>query len=224
MAAGRGWGGAFRAGSNQSRTGLCQCRPSLSKGNFLAHLCRCLWCQQLLDVGFSSTVAYNVRMDDIVVRRATESDLPALGQLGALLMQTHYAFDKQRFMAPGPNPAEGYGWFLGSQLTEEDVVVLVAERAGVAVGYIYAGLEPRSWKELREPAGFIHDVAVEESSRRTGVAAALVEAAMEWLRAHGAPRVLLWTAQQNSGALSLFSRLGFRRTMIEMTRELHSEE
>ena len=163
-------------------------------------------------------------MDDIVVRRATEADLPALGHLGALLMQTHYTLDKQRFMAPGTNPAEGYSWFLGSQLTQEDVIVLVAERAGLLVGYVYAGLEPRSCKELREPAGFIHDVAVEESSRRTGVATALVEAAIEWLRAHGAPRVLLWTAQQNGVALSLFSRLGFRRTMIEMTRELHGEE
>ncbi|HVN78596.1 MAG TPA: GNAT family N-acetyltransferase [Terriglobia bacterium] len=159
-----------------------------------------------------------------MVRRAAESDLPTLGRLGALLIQTHYAFDKQRFMAPGTNPAEGYRWFLGTQLNEEDVVVLVAERAGAVVGYVYAGLEPRSWKELREPAGFVHDVAVDESSRRTGVATALIEAAIEWLRAHGAPRVLLWTAERNSAALSLFSHLGFRRTMIEMTHELQTED
>jgi GNAT superfamily N-acetyltransferase len=163
-------------------------------------------------------------MDEIVVRRATESDLPTLGQLGALLMQTHYAFDKQRFMAPGTNPAEGYRWFLGTQLHEEEVVVFVAERAGVVIGYVYAGLEPRSWKELREPAGFIHDVAVVESSRRTGVATMLIEAAIEWLRAHDAPRVLLWTAERNKAALSLFSQLGFRRTMIEVTRELKTDE
>ena len=163
-------------------------------------------------------------MGNVAVRRATESDLPTLGRLGALLIQTHYAFDQQRFMAPGMNPAEGYSWFLGSQLSEEDVIVLVAERAGVVVGYVYAGLEPRSWKELRESAGFIHDVVVEEASRRTGVATALVEAAIEWLRAQGAPRVLLWTAEQNKVALPFFSRLGFRRTMIEMTRELQTEK
>jgi GNAT superfamily N-acetyltransferase len=52
------------------------------------------------------------------------------------------------------------------------------------------------------------------------VATALVEAAVEWLRARGAPRVLLWTADANPGAQRLFARLGFRRTMIEMTREL----
>ena len=35
------------------------------------------------------------------------------------------------------------------------------------VGYVYAGLEPLSWKELRDAAGFIHDVVVEESDRQT---------------------------------------------------------
>ena len=158
--------------------------------------------------------------NEIIVRPATELDLPTLGRLGALLLRTHYDFDHQRFMAPGPNVEEGYAWFLGSQLNQEDVVVFVAERAGAVVGYVYAGLEPQSWKELREAAGFIHDVAVEELSRQTGVATALIDAAIEWLRAHGAPRVVLWTAEKNTGAARLFSRLGFRRTMIEMTREL----
>jgi len=50
--------------------------------------------------------------------------------------------------------------------------------------------------------------------------ARLIEAAIEWLRAHGAPRVMLWTAERNPAAQSLFGHLGFRRTMIEMTREL----
>ena len=110
--------------------------------------------------------------DNVVIRRAAGSDLPALGRLGALLMRTHYAFDQQRFMAPGANAEDGYAWFLGSQLAVDDAIVLVAERDGSVIGYVYAGLEPQSWKELREPAGFIHDVAVEESSRQTGVAAA----------------------------------------------------
>jgi ribosomal protein S18 acetylase RimI-like enzyme len=159
-------------------------------------------------------------MDEIVIRLANESDLLSLGRLGALLLETHYHFDQKRFMAPHANTAEGYAWFLRSQLKEKDVVVFVAERAGAVVGYVYAGLEPTSWKELRDMAGFIHDVVVEDSSRRLGVASSLVEAAIQWLREHGAPRVMLWTAEQNPAAQHLFSRLGFRRTMIEMTREL----
>jgi ribosomal protein S18 acetylase RimI-like enzyme len=159
-------------------------------------------------------------VSDVVIRRARRADIPALGPLGALLLRTHYEFDQQRFMAPGPNPESGYGWFLGTQMRDEDAAVFVAERDRRIVGYVYAGLEPQSWKELREAAGFIHDVVVDEEGRGGGVGTALIEAAMEWLRSRGAPRVVLWTAERNESAQRLFARLGFRRTMIEMTREL----
>jgi len=132
----------------------------------------------------------------------------------------HYGFDPQRFMAPVASSPEGYAWFLGSQLNQNDAAVFVAEDGGSVIGYVYAGLEPQSWKELREPAGFIHDVAVDESNRKSGVATRLMETALEWLHSRGAPRVILWTAEQNHSAARLFSHLGFRRTMIEMTREL----
>ena len=155
-----------------------------------------------------------------VIRRASEEDAPALGRLGALLLRAHHGCDPQRFMAPGRHPEAGYGSFLVSQLGDEDVAVFVAEQDGEVIGYVYAGLEPRSWKELREACGFIHDVAVVEHGRRGGAATALIDAAAEWLRGRGAPRVVLWTAERNAGAQRLFDRLGFRRTMIEMTREL----
>jgi GNAT superfamily N-acetyltransferase len=154
------------------------------------------------------------------VRRATAADLPALGRLGALLMRTHYDFDRDRFLVPGDNAEQGYAHFLGSQLGEDEVVVFVAEQDGEVIGYVYAGLEPISWKELRDACGFIHDVAVDEGGRRSGVATALIEAAIAWLREQGAPRVVLWTAEKNDAAQQLFARHGFRRTMIEMTREL----
>ncbi len=154
------------------------------------------------------------------IRPAVESDAPALGRLGGLLLRTHYDFDSRRFMSPGGDPESGYASFLRWQMSEDDVVVLVAEQEGEIVGYVYAGLEPQSWKELREAAGFIHDVIVESRGRRAGVATALVEAAAAWLKERGAPRVLLWTAERNTGAQMLFERLGFRRTMVELTREL----
>jgi ribosomal protein S18 acetylase RimI-like enzyme len=134
-------------------------------------------------------------------------------------MRSHHAFDSARFMAPGSSAEEGYAWFLGTQLDRPDAIVLVAELAGKVVGYVYAGIEGRSWNELRDEAGFIHDVVVEESARRTGVATRLLEAAATWLEQEGAPRVMLWTAQANTPAQRLFAKLGFRITMLEMTRE-----
>ena len=156
----------------------------------------------------------------ITIRRATGADVPALGRLGALLMRTHYEFDPLRFLPPGSNPEAGYGRFLRSQLDEDDMVVLVAERNGLVIGYVMAGLEPLSWKELRDACGFIHDIVVSEEGRRSGAATALLEVAIAWVKARGAPRVILWTADQNTSAQRLFERAGFRRTRVEMTREL----
>jgi len=160
-----------------------------------------------------------VNVMETTIRLAQPKDLPSLGHLGAQLVRQHHGFDPQRFMAPTDDIEGGYQWFLGTQLEEPDVVIHVAEQAGKVVGYAYAGLEPQSWKELREAAGFIHDVVVDEAARGGGVGGALVEAAARWLEAQGAPRLMLWTAELNAPAQRLFARLGFRRTMIEMTRE-----
>ena len=156
----------------------------------------------------------------VVVRKAEPRDLESLGRLGAMLMETHYAFDSLRFLAPHPGVEHGYAAFLGSRIDSPDDVIFVAEKDGRIAGYLFAALEPMSWKELRGPAGFIHDIAVEEADRRTGIATMLMSAAMEWLREHGAPRVVLGTAAPNQAAQALFHRLGFRDTMIEMTKEL----
>ena len=143
------------------------------------------------------------------IRRAAADDAPALGRLGALLLRTHHDFDRQRFLAPGDAPEDGYAWFLRGQLRRKGVVIFVAElkETGAVAGYVYAGIEPMSWKELRDEAGFIHDVAVEPSARRLGIAAALIEAASAWLKEQGAPRVMLWTAEQNADAQRLFAVL-----------------
>ena len=97
---------------------------------------------------------------EIQIRRATPEDLPAIGRLGGHLVRTHYSFDSLRFMAPGSDPEQAYARFLERELSNADVVVFVAERDSTVVGYVYAGIEPPSWKELRNRAGFIHDVVV----------------------------------------------------------------
>lgn len=157
------------------------------------------------------------------IRLAEHRDLPALGLLGASLMRTHYAFDQPRFLSPDEGAEAGYAEFLGSQLHARDAVVMVAEIDGRVAGYVYAGIEPLSWKELRDEAGFVHDLLVSDEARSEGVGHQLLDAAIAWLRQRGMPRVVLWTAARNTGAQRLFERRGFRSTMIEMTLELDAE-
>jgi ribosomal protein S18 acetylase RimI-like enzyme len=156
----------------------------------------------------------------MIVRRAAVGDREALGRLGAMLMEVHYSFDRRRFLAPGEDAASGYARFLLSQLDDPDCAVFVAELEGAVVGYCYAGIEPLSWKELRDEAGFIHDLALDPTARRRGVGKALLAAAIEWFRERNQARVMLWTSPANEAARQLFEQSGFRPTMIEMTREL----
>ena len=155
----------------------------------------------------------------LTIRPATRADVPSLGRLGALLVRTHHDFDPQRFIAATPRTEQGYGSFLGTQLTGDDHFVLVAEGDGVVVGYTYAGLEGPDYMSLRGPAGALYDIVVDPAHRGHGVGRALLDATIDELTKRGAPRVLLSTAERNEPAQRLFARAGFRRTMIEMTRE-----
>ncbi len=155
------------------------------------------------------------------IRRATEADLPTLGRLGALLVQTHHDFDPKRFIAATPRTEKGYASFLGTQLTSPDAAVFVADRSGEVIGYSYAGVEGHDWMSLRGPAGVLHDLVVDPAHRRGGVGRALLSETLAFLKARGAPRVVLSTAERNEGAQRLFAGAGFRRTMVEMTAELN---
>ena len=159
----------------------------------------------------------------ITIRPAVRADTSTIGRLGALLVQTHHDFDPARFIAATPRTERGYASFLGSQLEEPNVVVLVAERDGEVLGYTYAGVEGVDYMSLRGPAGVMYDIVVDPAQRGHGVGRMLLDATLAALEARGAPRVVLSTAERNESAQRLFARAGFRRTMIEMTRELGGE-
>jgi ribosomal protein S18 acetylase RimI-like enzyme len=155
-----------------------------------------------------------------VIRRATPADLPTIGRLGALLVQLHHDFDAKRFIAATSQTASSYAAFLGTQLDEADVAVLVAQENGEVIGYAYAGLEGYDYMSFRGPAGALYDIVVDPEHRGRGVGRLLLDAALAFLKSRGAPRVVLMTAEQNEPAQRLFTSAGFRPTMIEMTREL----
>jgi ribosomal protein S18 acetylase RimI-like enzyme len=155
-----------------------------------------------------------------IIRPATRADLPAIGRLGALLVRLHHELDPARFIASTGTTESAYASFIGSQLGKATVVVLVAERDEVVLGYTYAGLEPVDYMALRGAAGALYDIVVDPAQRGRGVGRMLLDATVQALEALGARQIVLSTAQRNELAQRLFTGAGFRPTMIEMTRDL----
>src|SRR6185503_13561796 len=94
----------------------------------------------------------------------TPADLPAAGRLAAELVRMHHALNPRRFLHL-ENPAEGYARYLGGELESDQVVLVVAERtppsddwSDTIVGYAYGRLEPRSYNDLLDAHGKLHDV------------------------------------------------------------------
>jgi ribosomal protein S18 acetylase RimI-like enzyme len=155
----------------------------------------------------------------VAIRPAAPADLEAIGRLGALLVRTHHELDPDRFITATPQTEHAYGSFLGTQLDAPNIVILVAERDGEVIGYTYAGVEGTDYMLLRGPAGVLYDIVVDSAHRGLGIGRVLLDATLEALKAKGVPRVVLSTAERNESAQRFFARAGFRRTMIEMTRE-----
>lgn len=157
----------------------------------------------------------------VTIRPAKPSDAPVLGRMGAALARLHHDYDPQRFMLPN-DVESGYRWWLGKEAKNKEAVVVVAEMDGEVVGYAYGRVEGVDWNMLLDRCGGFHDIWVDEKARRAGVGVLLAEELMQRLTALGVPRVVLHTAAKNEAAQRLFAKLGWRPTMVEMTREAKS--
>jgi len=162
-------------------------------------------------------------MPNVKIRPAMHADMNAVGRLGAMLIEEHYEFDRDRFIAASPESPQRYGAFLGTQLERENIIVLVADIDGKVVGYTYAGVEGFDYMALRGPAGALYDIVVDPAFRGQGIGRMLLDATIAALKKRGEPRIVLSTAEKNETAQRLFARAGFRRTMIEMTLTLDSD-
>jgi len=79
----------------------------------------------------------------------------------------------------------------------------VAVDAGTIVGYAITGRQGR--------VGYLQRLAVDPTTRRTGIGSALVRDAVHWLARWRSTSVLVNTQESNAGALALYESLQFRR-------------
>jgi GNAT superfamily N-acetyltransferase len=133
-----------------------------------------------------------------MVRRATPADADAIGCL-------LHDFNRE-YGDPTPEPAELAARI--SMLLATDTVVLLAGDGpdGLAV----LRFRPSLWSAALEC--YLAELYVVPDRRGHGLGRALMEAAIEAARAHGADHMDLGTGEQDVVARALYESLGFRNT------------
>jgi len=155
--------------------------------------------------------------ESVVIRAATPSDVPALLPLARALVLQHVAFDRERYQPP-TDLAAAYTELFGEHIGRAESVVVIAERAGEVLGYVFGEIVAPSLVEISGRTGWIHDLFVTPSARGLGVGGSLLDHAIDRLRTLGCPGgVMLGVAAQNTAAAALFRARGFRPGLQEMT-------
>ena len=136
-------------------------------------------------------------MSELAISRAGPADLDALALL----------FDAYRgFYGQASDVAGARDW-LRSRLRVGESVVLVAKRAGAAVGFVQ--LYPMFSSVRMARTWILNDLFVDAAARRGGVARALLDAAAAFAREDGAAGLSLETGRDNAAARALYRAAGW---------------
>ena len=136
-------------------------------------------------------------MSELAISRAGPADLDALALL----------FDAYRgFYGQASDIAGARDW-LRSRLRVGESVVLVAKRAGAAVGFVQ--LYPMFSSVRMARTWILNDLFVDAAARRGRVAPALLDAASSFAREDGAAGLSLETGRDNAAARALYRAAGW---------------
>ncbi len=178
----------------------------------------------------------------IQVRAATLDDIPALARLAREQAEYQARLD----CALHVEQAADWHSYIAARLRRTNAAILVAERSGEIAGFIdiriaQQGVPPRR-RGLRAAArrlldrasktqpsvlgyrryGFIEDVYVAPSSRRTGagVALKLHESAEKWFEQRQVMQMEGTVATSNAEVLELVRKLGYQPVRVLIRKEL----
>ncbi|MGD9956795.1 MAG: N-acetyltransferase family protein [Candidatus Nanopelagicales bacterium] len=161
----------------------------------------------------------STHLERLHVQVARRMDAPALAALNQTVQQLHHDWSSAEYLVPDPRAAQE---FFESRIGDPNSLVLVAERGGHPVGYLFA-------QEMHRPANpftvemrvlYVEQVAVLPERRRSGVGRALFHAAEAAAAKRGLDGVRLETAAQNAAAQRFFERLGYGAYSVRMKKDL----
>ncbi len=156
----------------------------------------------------------------MIVRPASETDIPALCRLMQSIQDLHAEAHPELFR-PTLDPAATASFF-ADVLAKSSNLVLVAEVAGEAVGYVWCHehLPVASFYRQAAHTAYINHISVASEHRGKGLGKALVEEVVAILKERGATRIGVDFWSFNDRARAFFTGLGFAVQREVASREL----
>jgi ribosomal protein S18 acetylase RimI-like enzyme len=158
----------------------------------------------------------------MLIRSIQLSDLPHLFPLIEKICDFHKSLDGDRYNFL-PNQGQLYEEWLNELLTDSRNLCLLAEddltvskTSPQIVAYLIATLEQEIPIYHLKEYGYIHDLWVEESHRRQGIAQQMIRQTVDHFKHLGVQQVRLNTLVSNDAALKLYNSCGFRASTFEM--------
>lgn len=155
----------------------------------------------------------------VLLRDAVAADTPALQELAA----RGFIFDRfhnDPALPAGVADRVHAAWLTNAVAGRTADGVLVAEVDGRPAGFFILALDHAAGRHFDCPIGTLVLITVDVAVRRRGVAQALSQGAVEWLRARGARRFEVGTQLANVPAANVYLRSGFRlvNTSVSLRR------
>ncbi len=160
-------------------------------------------------------------MPEPSIRRATAADRAALIAMMTAFQDFETTLHANR--RPGAEIAADYLAILEREVAAKRGAILVAERAGAAVGFVCCWADHDDDELIHaetRPHGYIADVFVTAAERGRGVGGALIAAAEAYLAGLGFARVQLITLAANTVACAVYEHLGYRAYEITYEKPL----
>jgi ribosomal protein S18 acetylase RimI-like enzyme len=162
--------------------------------------------------------------DNIALRDATRDDAPLIAELFLISSDGLAEYIWSKIDAPGQSLAEvGAARYAREGVAFSYENCIVATLDGLVVGMLHGFEMPegdgeveedpvlRPYTELEDPGSFyISGIALFPENRGRGTGTQLMEAAHERTRELGLPRTSLICFEENTGAMRLYRRMGYR--------------
>jgi GNAT superfamily N-acetyltransferase len=153
-------------------------------------------------------------MQELIVRRATDADLPTLYRFEQGVIEAERPFD------PTLKP-EGVNYYdLPALMASPDAELLVAEFEGELIGSGYARLETSKPYLKHSRHAYLGFMYVEPSFRGMGVNRAILRALEAWSLSRGVSELRLDVYADNSVAARAYASAGFAPLLIEMRKSV----